>query len=86
MTTERDRPIGLSLGWATPVPRGGREIYKTTEKPSNPGDSMLRLKLKPESNQYEVMSKGLETIHGECQPKLKLKIRRPPSSPYDSEH
>jgi len=84
-TTERDGLTGPSLGgWAIPAPRGSGESHKTTEKFSNSADSMVRLKLKPGSNQYEVMSNASETIHGEYLPKLKLKIRKPPSSTYES--
>ncbi|RPB24466.1 hypothetical protein L211DRAFT_837384 [Terfezia boudieri ATCC MYA-4762] len=77
-TTERDGSTGLSLGgWAIPAARGSGESYKTTEKFSNSDDPLFRLKLKPGSNQHEVISNGLEAIQGECRPKLKLKIRKP---------
>ncbi|KAF8429705.1 hypothetical protein EV426DRAFT_668315 [Tirmania nivea] len=80
LTAERDRPTDLSLGgWAIPAP-SNEESHKTTEMFSNSGDSMFKLKLKPGSNKYEVMSNELETIHGGCRPKLKLKIRKSPSS------
>lgn len=90
LTAEKDGLRDLLLGgWVIPTPKGNRESHKTAEKISSSGDSMLRLKLKLGPSQCKVMNNGLETIHEECRPNLKLKLksslrRCPPSSTYEA--
>jgi len=80
LTAERGRFTDLSLGaWAIPARRG------SGESTANSAHSTLRLKLKPGSNQCEVISNEFETPHGLNPSSSSESLRYPPNSTYESD-